>query len=686
MTQLIVTETTDYRAVLLPAGITDIIFQGTQSAFATFSPDQFGGANPISDNVTITGDAFRNTFQVVSANGGAFSAAGWSLVNWVAGDQVRLFGTSNDDDLTGSLTDDLITGGGGLDHLSGGAGNDVFQVSAAQPMDDGSSIDGGSNAGGRDVIWSNGLGDLNDMRAVVISGIEELALQGNLTTRVTSDQISASAIDHVRASEPVAATLEIYGAAVDLTGVSMSGFGADDEIHLFGADFGNNSLIGSSRNDVIDGVFMSSDTMQGGSGADSMFGGMGADIFRYTGAGQAAAGEVVNGGSGTDVITLDGSGGSIVFRVADIAQVEGLHFVSGTWSARFWADQMGAGAIFIVEGSADRNVLIVNAVAGTADLSGVAFAMWDSAQDSIGILGDAGGDLLIGSTHGDRIDGRGGADDMRGGQGDDTYIVNAAADLVTEAVGGGHDLVLSSANNYTLDALQEIEDLELTGDGDGQGTGNGLANRITGNSGDNILRGEGGADTLRGADGADTLEGGDGDDVYLNPQLSGPGADTIVEAPGGGSQDQVRSTATVSIASADNVEWLTLTGTADIDGSGNALANLITGNSGDNQLNGSSGADTLNGGAGNDTLVGGKGGDVMDGGGGADLFRFTGVTNSDTIENFQIAADGFDLGGGAFSAIAEAGGNTILSHAGGTIHIIGVTGLSLGDWNDLVVT
>lgn len=59
----------------------------------------------------------------------------------------------------------------------------------------------------------------------------------------------------------------------------------------------------------------------------------------------------------------------------------------------------------------------------------------------------------------------------------------------------------------------------------------------------------------------------------------------------------------VSYTLGSEVENLTLTGSSGLNGTGNALNNVLTGNSGANRLDGGMGADTMSGGAGNDTYV-----------------------------------------------------------------------------------
>ena len=110
--------------------------------------------------------------------------------------------------------------------------------------------------------------------------------------------------------------------------------------------------------------------------------------------------------------------------------------------------------------------------------------------------------MLSGNAGNNVLDGKAGNDNMAGGVGDDTYVVDAAGDVVTEALNAGTDTVQSSIN-YTLGA--NLENLELTGSANLNGTGNALKNVITGNSGNNTLSGGAGQDTVNGGAGNDQI-------------------------------------------------------------------------------------------------------------------------------------------------------------------------------------
>jgi Ca2+-binding RTX toxin-like protein len=144
--------------------------------------------------------------------------------------------------------------------------------------------------------------------------------------------------------------------------------------------------------------------------------------------------------------------------------------------------------------------------------------------------------------------------------------------------------VLSSATTFTLG--RELEHLTLTGSAAINGTGNTQNNRMVGNTGANVI--DGGA-------GADTMEGGTGNDTYTVDHAG----DVVTESPltNGGSD---RINASVSFVLGGFIESLTLTGVANIDGTGNSLNNQIFGNAGNNRLVGGGGSDMLFGGNGND--------------------------------------------------------------------------------------
>src|SRR5262249_27206551 len=152
--------------------------------------------------------------------------------------------------------------------------------------------------------------------------------------------------------------------------------------------------------------------------------------------------------------------------------------------------------------------------------------------------------------------------------------------------------------NYTLGS--NLENLTLTGVANLTGTGNALANIITGNDGNNTLSGlEGndtivgglGNDTLNGGTGNDTMRGGAGNDTYVVDNVG----DVVIENAGEGT-DLVQTTLNTYTLGA-NVENLTFTGAGSFTGTGNALANAITGGAGNDILTGGDGNDALNGGA-----------------------------------------------------------------------------------------
>ncbi|BAG03998.1 unknown protein [Microcystis aeruginosa NIES-843] len=162
--------------------------------------------------------------------------------------------------------------------------------------------------------------------------------------------------------------------------------------------------------------------------------------------------------------------------------------------------------------------------------------------------------------------------------------------------------------------------------------------------------GTSGPDTLAGTSGADAMTGLAGNDTYT---VNNAG-DLVIEALNQGT-DTVQ--AAISYTLPNNVENLLLTGTGNLNGTGNALNNQITGNSGNNNLNGAAGTDTLIGGTGNDSLNGAAGIDTLTGGVGTDIFifQFSQSTSAalDRVTDFAIGDDKIDLlsqAGGAINA------------------------------------
>src|SRR5690606_15721728 len=108
--------------------------------------------------------------------------------------------------------------------------------------------------------------------------------------------------------------------------------------------------------------------------------------------------------------------------------------------------------------------------------------------------GASGSDKLTGNDLDNVLDGRGGSDTLKGGKGNDTYVVDAYGDVVTELAGEGTDTIKTTLNSYDLATAANVENLEQIGTGSFVAYGNALANKIkTGASNDYL---EGGIDNL----------------------------------------------------------------------------------------------------------------------------------------------------------------------------------------------
>jgi Ca2+-binding RTX toxin-like protein len=293
------------------------------------------------------------------------------------------------------------------------------------------------------------------------------------------------------------------------------------------------------------------------------------------------------------------------------------------------------------------------------EISGGAGNDWMSGlggNDSL--YGGAGNDTLLGGGGDDEAYGGLGNDNFIGGSGpgDDYYDGEQGSDAVTffsatQTVTVNLTTGTATGAEIGSDTLVNIENV-YGGSGNDSLTGDDLANTLFGSAGNDTLIGNGGNDFLDGAAGNDTMQGGTGNDTYVVDSAS----DVVTELAGQGT-DLVRTSVNFNLGA--NVENLTQLGSANLNSSGNTLANVMTGNSGNNALSGGDGNDTISGGGGNDFLNGGLGNDTLTGGAGNDSFLFnTAISptpNVDTLPGFSVADDTIRLDDAIFTEVGALG-------------------------------
>ena len=561
------------------------------------------------------------------------NGTGNSTANTIEGNQGdnELNGLGGSDTLEGKQGDDTLNGGEGDDSLVGGRGNDTYVVDSlsdeiVENSDDPEEIDtirsfitynitvnnienltliGNDNINGtgngldnfitgndaNNLLEGNNGNDTLEAQAgddTLDGGDGENLLRGGLgndTYLVSSENDFIEETDEPTDIDRVVSTIN-YEIAANIESLTLDGPDAFEGTGNNNA----NEIVGNENNNLL----------KGRRGADTLIGGAGDDTLEA--------------GQGTD--SLEGGEGSDLYVVTKSEDV-----INETSENPEEIDTVEASESFIL--SANLEILTLT---GNGNINGTGNDLGNTItgnEDNNQLRGEGGNDTLIGLEGNDTLDGGVGDDNLDGGAGNDTYIVESVGDVVQERNNDPEEIDrVESFIDYTL--VNNVEELVLRGQNAFTGIGNQLNNRIEGNNLNNTLNGGNGEDTLIGGNGNDILDGGVGADNLRGDA----GNDTyVVDNEGDRVREESDNPDEIDIVQSEvnfkldnNVEHLTLIGPNAVEGIGNALTNVITGNRENNLLEGKGGNDSLTGFEGNDTLDGGSGIDILVGGEGNDTY------------------------------------------------------------------
>lgn len=553
------------------------------------------------DNDVLLGQGSSDSFSGLDGDDELDGRAGNDTLDGGQGSDT-LYGGEGDDVLRGASEGDWLVAGDGNDVLDGGSGGDILHAQGGNDTLDGGGGDddlfGGDGADvfvfgrgyGSDMIYMDTTmpSDSVQLRPDVAPDDVELKREGSdlvLSLKGTTDSLRME-----RYFDEYSGGLYEIGAIRFSNGTTWNPSYVKSRVLTPSEE--NDTLYGYTGGDVINAL-AGDDVVYARSGDDDVDGGEGEDLIHGE-----YGNDTLKGGGDND--TLYGSSGN------DLLQ-----------------GQAGDDVLYGDEAVASES--------GDDSLDGGA------GNDSLS--GGAGNDLLQGGEGSDILIGEAGNDTFLFGKGDGADTILRDADTTAGrmnvvqfktgilqsdvsvsqsgvalrlTVNGTQDSV--TVNDFFLagNPVQEVHfdngvwDVQVLKDlldataiagasGNDTLTGSAGVDRLDGRDGDDVVIGGAGNDWLDGGAGADQLVGGSGNDVYVVDT-----GDTVTENVGEG-VDTVQTA--VSATLGDNVEKLRLIGYAAINGTGNALDNVIAGNSASNVLTGGSGADTLIGGAGDDLYV-----------------------------------------------------------------------------------
>lgn len=575
-------------------------------------------------------------------------------------------GDGNDHIDTGSGDDNILVGLG-IDFVDGGAGSDTLLVDYAGQisyshvvynigsdaqgwtwLDSASSFEdiaAALAAGGDTQIYNHDFGYSATFRNIetvwlttgyyddlhIAQGAGKYVAGSGVDTFFADWSVAAAGIEWV--NDPVPSVLTPLSNGVEVQGMDRL---------LLQTGLGNDLLDNSAN--ATDDVFITNDgndSVDAGAGSDRIDTGAGDDHIA-TGTGN----DTVDGGDGIDVLNVDWSTigyTAVGYYVGD--DIQGWTWVAaGSTFAEIGNALATGGQIQIYESSHGfavdyRNTEVLNLTTGSSD------------------------DLLIVQGPG-HYDGGIGVDTLYADWSNTTMAIvwdngnlQGPPPQLVDGVSVASVERLLLATGSADDAIANVgalaDDMIMTGAGN---------DSVNAGHGSDTVDGGDGDDFLDGGMGSDFLAGGLGNDIYMVDDTW----DTVVEAFDEG-LDTVIAGASFTLTA--NLEHLHLSGSAAIDGTGNAAANLIVGNDAANVLDGSGGDDTLDGGMGNDSLYGGGGsdtyivGDIRDavyedaGKGNDTVIASASYTLSANIETLQLV-------GTAESGVGNSGNNTLIGTGG----------------------
>ncbi len=393
---------------------------------------------------------------------------------------------------------------------------------------------------------------------------------------------------------------------------TMSGFGGNDELIGNGGD----DVIDAGEGDDFASGGQGADTISMGDGDDNANGGLGTDVidlgngtdFGFGGEGN----DTIYGGAGNDNLfgestteTQNGITGNDQLFGGD-----GDDFMRGGLGDDYLDGGSGSdrASYFALPGSVRVDLRIQGSAQNT--LAGG----WDTLVNVENVAGSEFADTLIGNQNDNWFWSHGGADNISGNAGNDTFWLPT-----------GDGAVISGGQGFDI--------VSFRGRVDETGTDTGGVTYTIGNGTQDVGRGLVTSNSIEGAEGSefdDTLNGNGADN-----QLSGWTGNDVVN--GGGGDDLIYGDHSISEVGENPVTYNYDDPTVFTPGN-----DTLNGGGGEDLIYGNGGDDTINGGAGADTIIGGAGADFIEGAGGADTYVYESASESSSTSFDTLSGSNFN--------------------------------------------